>query len=666
MLGNADVRISYAVVVADLAVLPQRHRRRVRLRRARHGDRRDGLRRAGGRPGRLRDPAAGHHAPVGARPATSRCAPTRSRPTATSPRRKRYLSRYGQLLEHAPYCERDLRGPAEPLLVEGTDVEVYVKHRGDGPGRAGRHRSTSSRSTRSTSSAGTAASTRTPSTSPTSSRSPAGCTSRRRCTRCSRGRTSSICNFVPRKVDYHPLAVPVPYYHSNVDSDEVMFYVDGDYEARKGSGIGKGSISLHPGGHSHGPQPGAVERSLGAEFFDELAVMVDTFRPLGLGEAGTAVGRREVRLVLVGPRALGMTWLDLPAGHRLRPRQPAATGSSRRRTAAAHRRRGSATSCSTSPASSRRRRCTRTGSLNAFLARGPAALARSCARGLRGWLTDEAYRGRTSSRTSCRVDDVTLHLPFEVADYVDFYSSRHHAENLGRMFRPDAEPLTPELEAPADRLPRPRRHGGGVRARRCVRPVRPAQGARRTTSRPSARRSGSTSRPRSGFVVGDAVGARRRRCRSGAFAEHVFGVCLVNDWSARDLQAWEYVPLGPVPRQVVPHLGLAVGRAARRAGGRPGAAAGPRRRRRCPTCDDADAPLGPRPHARGPAQRRARQPAAVRASMYWTAGPAARAPDRQRGRAAHRRPVRLRHGQRPGARPARLAASSCPGTARSR
>jgi homogentisate 1,2-dioxygenase len=102
------------------------------------------------------------------------------------------------------------------------------------------------------------------------------------------GHNFVICNFVPRKVDYHPLAVPVPYYHSNVDSDEVMFYVDGDYEARKGSGIGKGSISLHPGGHSHGPQPGAVERSLGVEYFDELAVMVDTFRPLDLGEAGTA------------------------------------------------------------------------------------------------------------------------------------------------------------------------------------------------------------------------------------------------------------------------------------------------------------------------------------------------------------------------------------------
>ena len=64
-----------------------------------------------------------------------------------------------------------------------------------------------------------------------------------------------VCNFLPRKVDYHPLSVPVPYYHSNVDSDEVMFYVAGDYEARKGSGIGLGSISLHPGGYAHGPQP---------------------------------------------------------------------------------------------------------------------------------------------------------------------------------------------------------------------------------------------------------------------------------------------------------------------------------------------------------------------------------------------------------------------------
>ncbi len=97
-----------------------------------------------------------------------------------------------------------------------------------------------------------------------------------------------VCAFVPRKVDYHPLAVPVPYYHSNVDSDEVMFYCGGDYEARKGSGVAVGSVTLHPGGHSHGPQPSAIEASLGAERFDELAVMVDTFRPLELGEAGRA------------------------------------------------------------------------------------------------------------------------------------------------------------------------------------------------------------------------------------------------------------------------------------------------------------------------------------------------------------------------------------------
>ncbi len=98
-----------------------------------------------------------------------------------------------------------------------------------------------------------------------------------------------ICNFLPRKVDYHELAIPVPYYHSNVDSDEVMFYVGGDYEARKGSGINLGSISLHPGGYAHGPQPSAIEASLGADYFEESAVMVDTFAPLDLGEGGLAV-----------------------------------------------------------------------------------------------------------------------------------------------------------------------------------------------------------------------------------------------------------------------------------------------------------------------------------------------------------------------------------------
>jgi homogentisate 1,2-dioxygenase len=199
---------------------------------------------------------------------------------------KRYLSRFGQLLEHSPYCERDLHGPAAPLLAGGEDVEVLVKHRGPG---------------------GTVAGTRyvyprhpfdvvgwdgclypytfnvadfEPITGRVHQPPPVH--------QVFEGGNFVVCNFVPRKVDYHPLSIPVPYYHSNVDSDEVMFYCGGDYEARKGSGIGQGSISLHPGGHSHGPQPGAYERSIGVHFFDELAVMVDTFRPLELGEGGRA------------------------------------------------------------------------------------------------------------------------------------------------------------------------------------------------------------------------------------------------------------------------------------------------------------------------------------------------------------------------------------------
>jgi homogentisate 1,2-dioxygenase len=201
---------------------------------------------------------------------------------------KRYLSRYGQLLEHAPYCERDLHGPGEPMLGEGADVDVYIKHRGTGPG-------------------GIAGSVHTVPRHPFDVVGWDGClypytfnvadfepiTGRVHqpppVHQVFEGTNFVVCNFVPRKVDYHPLSIPVPYYHSNVDSDEVMFYCGGDYEARKGSGIGQGSISLHPGGYSHGPQPGAYERSIGIEFFDELAVMVDTFKPLELGEGGRAV-----------------------------------------------------------------------------------------------------------------------------------------------------------------------------------------------------------------------------------------------------------------------------------------------------------------------------------------------------------------------------------------
>jgi homogentisate 1,2-dioxygenase len=287
VLGNADVRISYAVsslpspyyrnAVGDECVFVERGAATVETV--------FGALRVGSGDYVVVPRATTHRwVPAGAEPlrtyaieATSHIAPP-----------KRYLSRFGQFLEHAPYCERDLRVPAEPMLVEGTDVEVHVKHRGEGPG-------------------GLAGTVHVVPEHPFDVVGWDGClypyafnvadfepiTGRVHqpppVHQVFEGANFVICNFVPRKVDYHPLAVPVPYYHSNVDSDEVMFYVDGDYEARKGSGIGKGSVSLHPGGHSHGPQPGAVERSLGAERFDELAVMVDTFRPLGLGEGGTAV-----------------------------------------------------------------------------------------------------------------------------------------------------------------------------------------------------------------------------------------------------------------------------------------------------------------------------------------------------------------------------------------
>ncbi len=137
------------------------------------------------------------------------------------------------------------------------------------------------------------------------------------------GHNFVICNFVPRKVDYHELAVPVPYYHSNVDSDEIMFYVDGDYEARKGSGIGKGSISIHPGGHPHGPQPGAVEASLGVEYFDETAVMVDTFRPLDLGPAARATDDGVYASSWTGgPLALGRLGERMSPEDRTNPEDP--------------------------------------------------------------------------------------------------------------------------------------------------------------------------------------------------------------------------------------------------------------------------------------------------------------------------------------------------------
>ena len=96
-----------------------------------------------------------------------------------------------------------------------------------------------------------------------------------------------VCSFCPRLYDYHPKAIPAPYNHSNIDSDEVLYYVDGDFMSR--NDIAQGHITLHPGGIPHGPHPGAYERSIGKKETQELAVMVDTFRPLMLTEAAIAI-----------------------------------------------------------------------------------------------------------------------------------------------------------------------------------------------------------------------------------------------------------------------------------------------------------------------------------------------------------------------------------------
>lgn len=284
VLANADVRISY-VVAAEISPLY----------RNATGDECIFIEDGTGRletvfghidfgPGDyLIVPRATTHRWVPAGPVRAYCIEASSHITPP----KRYLSRFGQLLEHAPYCERDLRGPGEPEVRDETDVEVHILHRGSGPG-------------------GVSGTVHVVPQHPFDVVGWDGClypyafnvadfepiTGRVHqpppVHQVFEGNNFVICNFVPRKVDYHPLAIPVPYFHSNVDSDEVMFYVAGNYEARKGSGIGPGSISLHPGGHSHGPHPSAIEASLGIESVDELAVMVDTFRPLELGEAGTA------------------------------------------------------------------------------------------------------------------------------------------------------------------------------------------------------------------------------------------------------------------------------------------------------------------------------------------------------------------------------------------
>ncbi len=185
---------------------------------------------------------------------------------------KRYLSRYGQLLEHAPFCERDIRKPeyVAPIDEKGEFL-INTKKRGmmypiwygyhpfdvvgwDGceyPYAISIHDFE-------------------PITGRVHQPPPVH--------QHFDARNFVICSFVPRLYDYHPQAIPAPYNHSNIDSDEVLYYVDGDFMSRKH--VTKGMITLHPAGIPHGPHPGAIEKSIGAKETMELAVMVDTFHPL--------------------------------------------------------------------------------------------------------------------------------------------------------------------------------------------------------------------------------------------------------------------------------------------------------------------------------------------------------------------------------------------------
>ena len=194
---------------------------------------------------------------------------------------KRYRNHFGQLLEHAPFCERDIRRPQNLETHDETGdfvmkikkqgslhTLVYATHPFDVVGWDGYnfpyafnirdfepitgrvHQPPTVHQTFQT-------------------------------------ETFVVCSFCPRLYDYHPLAIPAPYNHSNIDSDEVIYYVDGDFMSR--NDIAPGHITLHPGGIPHGPAPGAMERSIGKKSTEEYAVMVDTFRPLMLTEQAMAI-----------------------------------------------------------------------------------------------------------------------------------------------------------------------------------------------------------------------------------------------------------------------------------------------------------------------------------------------------------------------------------------
>ena len=194
---------------------------------------------------------------------------------------KRYRNAHGQLLEHSPFCERDLKLPSNLITHDQEgDFKVLIKKQGliypytygthpfDFIGWDGYHfpYAISIHDFE-------------PITGRIHQPPPVH--------QMFEAHNFVVCSFVPRKFDYHPESIPAPYNHSNVDSDEVLYYVDGDFMSRKS--VEKGQITLHPGGIPHGPHPGTVEKSIGKDATEELAVMVDPFRPLMLTEDAIAI-----------------------------------------------------------------------------------------------------------------------------------------------------------------------------------------------------------------------------------------------------------------------------------------------------------------------------------------------------------------------------------------